>query len=109
VKTLYGVRVNRTLARGDRRHSDAHVQRLIRLAQPLSTLLRPSCATARAADVRATGCSGDSDRKSMQAMLARVTQPVTYQAFQHFITHAPRRGSDLATAARGAAPGAAAC
>jgi SRSO17 transposase len=25
----------------------------------------------------------------MQAMLARVTQPVSYQAFQHFITHAP--------------------
>src|SRR3989440_12491521 len=24
----------------------------------------------------------------MQAMLARVTQPITYQAFQHFITHA---------------------
>src|SRR5207245_11472538 len=30
----------------------------------------------------------DSDRSSMQAMLARVTQPVSYQAFQHFITHA---------------------
>jgi len=25
----------------------------------------------------------------MQAMLARVTEPVAYQAFQHFITHAP--------------------
>jgi SRSO17 transposase len=34
------------------------------------------------------GLFSDSDRKSMQAMLARVTQPVTYQAFQHFITHA---------------------
>jgi SRSO17 transposase len=31
----------------------------------------------------------DSDRKSMQAMLARVTEPVSYQAFQHFITDAP--------------------
>jgi len=31
----------------------------------------------------------DSERKSMQAMLARVTEPVSYQAFQHFITHAP--------------------
>ena len=29
------------------------------------------------------GVFSDSDRKSMQAMLARVTQPVTYQAFQH--------------------------
>jgi SRSO17 transposase len=35
------------------------------------------------------GVFSDSDRKSMQAMLARVTQPVSYQAFQHFITHAP--------------------
>ena len=34
------------------------------------------------------GVFSDSDRKSMQAMLARVTQPVSYQAFQHFITHA---------------------
>jgi SRSO17 transposase len=30
----------------------------------------------------------DSERKSMQSMLAHVTQPVTSQAFQHFITHA---------------------
>jgi SRSO17 transposase len=35
------------------------------------------------------GVFSDSDRKSMQAMLARVTQPISYQAFQHFITHAP--------------------
>ena len=35
------------------------------------------------------GLFNDSDRKSRQAMLARVTEPVTYQAFQHFITHAP--------------------
>jgi SRSO17 transposase len=31
----------------------------------------------------------DSRRKSMSAMLERVTDPGTYQAFQHFITHAP--------------------
>jgi SRSO17 transposase len=37
------------------------------------------------------GVLGDSARKSMQAMLARVTAPVSYQAFQHFITHAPWR------------------
>ena len=35
------------------------------------------------------GVFSDSERKSMQAMLARVTQPMSYQAFQHFITHAP--------------------
>jgi SRSO17 transposase len=35
------------------------------------------------------GLLADSPRKSMQAMLARVTEPVSYQAFQHFITHAP--------------------
>lgn len=35
------------------------------------------------------GLLGDSARKSMQAMLARVTHPQSYQAFQHFITHAP--------------------
>src|SRR5262245_9487755 len=34
------------------------------------------------------GVFSDSERKSMQAMLARVTQPVSYQAFQHFITDA---------------------
>jgi SRSO17 transposase len=35
------------------------------------------------------GLLGDSARKSMQAMLARVTEPRSYQAFQHFITTAP--------------------
>ena len=35
------------------------------------------------------GLLGDSPRKSMSAMLARVTEPTSYQAFQHFITHAP--------------------
>ncbi len=35
------------------------------------------------------GVLSDSERKSMQAMLARVTEPVAYQAFQHFVTHAP--------------------
>src|SRR5262249_21193252 len=34
------------------------------------------------------GVFSDSERKSMQAMLARVTEPVSYQAFQHFITTA---------------------
>jgi len=35
------------------------------------------------------GLIGDSGRKSMAAMLARVTEPTSYQAFQHFITDAP--------------------
>lgn len=35
------------------------------------------------------GLLNDSPRKSMSAMLARVSDPGTYQAFQHFITHAP--------------------
>ena len=35
------------------------------------------------------GLLGDSARKSMSAMLARVSAPTSYQAFQHFITHAP--------------------
>lgn len=35
------------------------------------------------------GLLSDSDRKSMQAMLGRVTEPGSYQAFQHFVTDAP--------------------
>lgn len=35
------------------------------------------------------GLLSDSPRKSMQAMLARVTAPPSYQAVQHFITDAP--------------------
>ena len=35
------------------------------------------------------GVFSDSERKSMQAMLTRVTEPVAYQAFRHFIAHAP--------------------
>lgn len=35
------------------------------------------------------GLLGDSARKSMSAMLERVSEPTSYQAFQHFITNAP--------------------
>ena len=35
------------------------------------------------------GLLGDSARKSMAAMLERISEPTSYQAFQHFITHAP--------------------
>lgn len=41
------------------------------------------------------GLLNDSPRKSMQAMLARVTGPVRYQAFQHFITDAPWEAEDV--------------
>jgi SRSO17 transposase len=36
-----------------------------------------------------TGLLSDSRRKSMEAMWARLSDPGAYQAFQHFITHAP--------------------
>jgi SRSO17 transposase len=36
-----------------------------------------------------TGLLSDSRRTSMEAMWARLSDPGTYQAFQHFITHAP--------------------
>ncbi len=36
-----------------------------------------------------TGLLSDSSRKSMEAMWARLSDPGTYQAFQHFITDAP--------------------
>jgi SRSO17 transposase len=35
------------------------------------------------------GLLSDSRRKSMSAMWARVHDPGTYQAFQHFLSHAP--------------------
>lgn len=41
------------------------------------------------------GLLNDSARKSMQAMHARLTDPVPYQAFQHFVTHAPWSAADV--------------
>ena len=41
------------------------------------------------------GVLSDSARKSMEAMLARVTEPGSYQAFQHFITDAPWRADQV--------------
>jgi SRSO17 transposase len=64
------------------------VQRLIRWLEQFK-----SCFGHRAQVVSlrtyVQGVFSDSERKSMQAMLTRVTEPVAYQAFQHFITHAP--------------------
>ena len=42
-----------------------------------------------------SGLLNDSRRKSMEAMWARLSDPGTYQAFQHFITHAPWRAESL--------------
>jgi SRSO17 transposase len=42
-----------------------------------------------------SGLLNDSRRKSMQAMWARLSDPGTYQAFQHFITHAPWQADRL--------------
>jgi SRSO17 transposase len=41
------------------------------------------------------GLLSDSARKSMEAMLARVTEPGSYQAFQHFITDAPWEAEEV--------------
>jgi SRSO17 transposase len=41
------------------------------------------------------GLLSDSRRKSMSAMLARISDPGTYQAFQHFITDAPWTAAPL--------------
>jgi SRSO17 transposase len=69
------------------RTATAHVQRLIRWLEPFQRCFGHR-AQRLALRTYVHGLFSDSDRKSMQAMLARVTQPVTYQAFQHFITHA---------------------
>jgi SRSO17 transposase len=42
-----------------------------------------------------TGLLSDSPRKSMEAMLARVTDPPDYQTIQHFITDAPWSASRM--------------
>ena len=56
------------------------------------------------------GLLSDSRRKSMSAMLERVRDPGTYQAFQHFITDAPwSADARLAAAARDDSRSHAAC
>jgi len=69
------------------RTATARVQRLIRWLEPFQRGFGHR-AQRLALRTYVHGVFSDSDRKSMQAMLARVTQPVTDQAFQHFITHA---------------------
>jgi len=43
----------------------------------------------RAASQYVHGLFNDSERKSMQAMHGRLSEPIHYQALQHFVTHSP--------------------
>jgi SRSO17 transposase len=70
------------------RTATARIQRLMRWLEPFQRCFGHR-AQRLALLTYVHGVFSDSERKSMQAMLARVTQPVSYQAFQHFITHAP--------------------
>jgi len=70
------------------RTASARIQRLIRWLESFQQCFGHR-AQRLALRTYVQGVFSDSDRKSMQAMLARVTQPVSYQAFQHFITNAP--------------------
>jgi SRSO17 transposase len=45
-----------------------------------------------------------SERKSMQAMHGRLSDPATYQALQHFVTHAPWEAETLWTRLRAVLP-----
>jgi SRSO17 transposase len=70
------------------RTATARIQRLMRWLEPFQRCFGHR-AQRLALRTYVQGVFSDSDRKSMQAMLARITEPVSYQAFQHFITHAP--------------------
>ena len=70
------------------RAATARIQRLMRWLEPFQRCFGRR-AQRLALRTYVHGVFSDSDRKSMQAMLARVTDPVSYQALQHFITHAP--------------------
>ena len=69
------------------RTATVRVQRLIRWLEPFQRCFGHR-AQRLALQTYVHGVFSDSDRKSMQAMLARVTDPITYQGFQHFMTHA---------------------
>jgi SRSO17 transposase len=64
------------------RTATARIQRVIRWLEPFQRCFGRR-AQRLALRTYVHGVFSDSDRKSMQAMLARVTQPVSYQAFQH--------------------------
>src|SRR5207245_8325391 len=66
----------------------ARIQRLVRWLERFKSCFGHR-AQLMALRTYVQGVFSDSERKSMQAMLARVTERAAYQAFQHFITHAP--------------------
>lgn len=63
------------------------MQRLVRWLEPFQSCFGHR-AQRLALSTYVRGLFSDSERKSMQAMVARVTDPITYQGLQHFITHA---------------------
>jgi hypothetical protein len=65
------------------RTATGHIQRLIRWLQPFQRCFGYR-AQRLALRTYVHGLFSDSDRKSMQAMLARVTDAIAYQGFQHF-------------------------
>ena len=69
------------------RTASARVQRLVRWLEPFQSCFEHR-AQRLALSTYVRGLFSDSERKSMQAMVARVTDPVTYQGLQHFVTHA---------------------
>src|SRR5215210_1825022 len=50
------------------------------------------------------GLFNDSERKSMQAMHGRLSDPVSYEALQHFITDSPWEAARVWTQLRAAVP-----
>ncbi len=50
------------------------------------------------------GLFNDSERKSMQAMHGRLSDPASYQALQHFVTHSPWEAEPLWRRLRGVIP-----
>jgi SRSO17 transposase len=70
------------------RRATAHLRRLMTWLEPFKECFGHRAQTL-ALRRYVQGLLSDSDRKSMEAMLARVTDPGSYQAFQHFITDAP--------------------
>jgi len=83
VTTLYRSGELGTLARGDRCTATVRVQRLVRWLDRFNAASATGAATRLQTYV--TACFSDSDRKSMQAMIARVTtrSPTKASAFHH--------------------------
>ena len=83
-----------TLSPGVGSHGDDVAEATAGLAGTVRTGLQSPESARRVASVCAR-LLGDSWRKSMEAMCARLSDPGTYQAFQHFISHAPWEAETL--------------